>query len=92
MDKKKDVFQQTIDIPIGTCCAPLLVDLFLNAYEVHFWRGLLQKQDRKLPQNFNSSFRYIGDVWSQNNSRFGDHLYCIYPIELEVNDTTENQK
>ena len=26
-----------------------------------------------------------------NNSRFGDYLHCIYPNELEVNDTTDNQ-
>jgi hypothetical protein len=26
------VFQQTIDVPVGTNCAPLLADLFLHAY------------------------------------------------------------
>ena len=27
------MFQQTIGIPMGTNCAPLLADLFLHAYE-----------------------------------------------------------
>ena len=31
------VFQQTIGIPMGTNCAPLLADLFLHAYEAAFF-------------------------------------------------------
>jgi hypothetical protein len=30
------VFQQTIGIPVGTNCAPLLADLFLHVYEANF--------------------------------------------------------
>ena len=30
------VFQQTVDIPMGTNCVPLLADLFLYSYEVDF--------------------------------------------------------
>ena len=30
------VFQQTIDIPMGTNCASLLADLFTHAYEADF--------------------------------------------------------
>ena len=30
------VFQQTVGIPMGTNCAPLLVDLFLYYYEADF--------------------------------------------------------
>jgi hypothetical protein len=36
------VFQQTIGIPKDTNCAPLLVDLFLPAYEADFFQGLLE--------------------------------------------------
>jgi hypothetical protein len=32
-------------------------------------------------------FRYIDDVLSLNNSRFGDFVDCIYLIELEIKDT-----
>ena len=36
------VFQQTIDIPMGTNCAPLLADLFIYSYEADFIQGLLK--------------------------------------------------
>jgi hypothetical protein len=31
----------------------------------------------------------VYDKWSLNNSRFGDFVDCIYPIELEIKDTTD---
>jgi hypothetical protein len=34
------VFQQTIGIPMGTNCAPLLVDLFLYSDEADFIRKM----------------------------------------------------
>jgi hypothetical protein len=34
-------------------------------------------------------FYYIDDVLSLNNSRFGDFVDHIYPIELEIKDTTD---
>jgi hypothetical protein len=36
------VFQQTIGIPMGTNCAPLLADFFLTAYEADFLQWLLK--------------------------------------------------
>jgi hypothetical protein len=47
--------------------------------------GLLKKQ----PDPFNFMFRYIDDVLSLYNSRFGDFVDRIYPIELEIKDTTD---
>jgi hypothetical protein len=37
-------------------------------------------------------FRYIDDVLSLNNSRFGDFVDRIYPIELEIKDTTNTDR
>ena len=37
-------------------------------------------------------FRYINDVLSLNNSRFGDFVGRIYPIELEIKDTTDTDR
>ena len=85
------VFQQTVDIPMGTNCA-LLADLFLFSYEAHFIQGLLKKNEKKLARSFNFTFRYIYDVLSLNNSRFGDFVDRIYPIELEVKDTTDTDR
>jgi hypothetical protein len=83
------VFQQTVGIPIGTNCAPLPADLFLYSYEVDFIQGLLKKYEKKLARSFNFTFRYIDDVLSLNNSRFCDFVDRIYPIELEIKDTTD---
>jgi hypothetical protein len=43
------VFQQTVGIPIGTNCAPLLADLFLflYSYEADFIQGLLKKKRKE---------------------------------------------
>ena len=81
------VFQQTVGIPMGTNCAPLLAELFLYSYEADFIQGLLKKNEKKLAFNF--TFRYIDDVLSLNNFRFGDFVDRIYPIELEIKDTTD---
>jgi hypothetical protein len=43
----------------------------------------LKKNEKKLARFFNITFRYIDDVISLNNSRFGDIGDRIYPIELE---------
>jgi hypothetical protein len=37
------VFQQTVGIPMGTNCAPLLANLFLYSYEADFIQVLLKK-------------------------------------------------
>jgi hypothetical protein len=83
------VFQQTVGIPMGTNCVPLLADLFLYSYEADFIHELLKKNEKKLARSFNFTFHYIDDVLSLNNSRFGDFVDRIYPIELEIKDTTD---
>jgi hypothetical protein len=37
-------------------------------------------------------FSYIDDVLSLNNSKFGDFIDRIYPIELETKDTTDTDR
>ena len=53
---------------------------------------LVRKKDKKLAISFNSTFRYIDDVLSLNNSKFGDYVDRIHPIELEIKDTTDTVK
>ena len=53
-----------------------------------FIQELLKKNVKKLVRSFNFTFRYIDDVFSPNNSRFGDFVDRIYPIELEIKDIT----
>jgi len=41
------VFQQTVGIPMGTNCSPLLADLFLYSHEADFIQGLLKKNRKE---------------------------------------------
>ena len=43
----------------------------------------------QLARSFNFTFRYIDDVLSLNNFKFGDFIDHICPIELEIKDTTD---
>ena len=62
--------------------------LSLYSYEADFIQWFLKKNEKKLARSFNFTFRYIDDVLSLNNSRFGYVVDRIYPIELEIKDTT----
>ena len=86
------VFQQTVGIPMGTNCVPLLADLFLYSYEANFIQGHLKKNEKKLARSFNFTFRYIDDVLSLNNSSFDDFVDRIFPIELEIKDTKDTDR
>ena len=83
------VIQQTVVILMGTNCAPLLINLFRYLYEADFIQGLLKKNEKKLVRSSNFMFRFIDDVLSLSNSRFGDFVDRIYPIEFEIKDTTD---
>jgi len=39
-------------------------------------------KNENLARSFNFTFHYIDNVLSLNNSKFGDYVECIYPIEL----------
>jgi hypothetical protein len=41
---------------------------------------------------YEATFRYIDDVLSLNNSRFGDFVDRIYPIEFEIKNTTDTDR
>jgi hypothetical protein len=66
--------------------------LFLYSYDADFIQGLLKKNKKKLARSFNFTFRYIDDVLSVYNSRFVDFVDRIYPIELEIKDTTDTER
>jgi hypothetical protein len=50
--------QQTVGIPMGTNCGPLLADLFFYSYAADFIKGLLKKNEKKLARSFNFTFLY----------------------------------
>ena len=77
---------------MGTHFALFLADLFLYSYEADFTHGLLKKNEKKLARSFNFTFRYIDDVISLSNFRFGDFIDRISPIQLEIKYTTDTDR
>ncbi len=77
-----NIYGQTLGIPMGTDCVPLLADLY--TYEYDFIDSLILLIH--LAKKFNFTFRYIDDFISINNKHFSG----IYPPELELKQTTES--
>jgi hypothetical protein len=45
-------FQQTVIIPMGTNCVPILVDFYLYSFETNFIQGLLKKwKETHIPED-----------------------------------------
>ena len=84
------VFQQIIGIPMGTNCAPLLVDIFLSSCEAEFIQSLLSTGRKRLASQFNFTYRYIEDVLSIYNHDIENYLGLMYPPERQIKDTTES--
>ena len=84
------VFQQIVGILMGTNCAPLLADIFLYSYEAECIQSLLSTDRKQLASRFNFTYRYINDVLCINNPEFENYLGQMYPVELEIKETTEN--
>ena len=76
------MFKQSVGIPMGTDCAPLIADLFLFSFEFDFMKGLIRK-DLAAARKFSKTFRYIDDLLVLNNPQF---VKSIYPPELELTE------
>ena len=83
----KQLFRQTVVIPMGTKCVPLLDELFLYPYENEF---VIKDGKRKLAAKFDLSYCYIVDLISFNNERFKEFISDIHPQELTISETTES--
>ena len=66
------------------------MDVFFNRQSAYLWvqTVLLFSLTCSFIRMRHFTFRYINDVLSLNISRFGDFVDGIYPIELEMKDTT----
>jgi hypothetical protein len=78
------IWVQTVLLFSPTCS-------FIRTRQISY-RGFSRKNEKKLAQSFNFTFRYIDGVLSLNNSRFGDFVHRIYPIELGIKDTTDTDR
>ena len=81
-----DVFSTDSRHSYGYQRSPILADLFLYSYEANVIQRLIKKNEKKLARSFNFTFRYIFDVLSLNNSKFGDFVDRIYAHLPQVTD------
>ena len=79
------VYRQTIGIPMGTNCAPLVSESFLFCYERDFMKSLSKKNQADIIEAFNSTSRYLDDLLNIDNIYFGHIVDRIYPAELQLN-------
>ena len=56
------LYRQIVGIPMGTNCAPLVVDLFLYCYERDFMDSLNHDNQADVIKAFNSTSRYLDDL------------------------------
>ena len=54
-------YRQTIGIPMGTNCAPLVADLFLFCYERDYMKSLSRENQADIIEAFTSTSRYLDD-------------------------------
>ena len=80
------LYRQSVGIPMGTNCAPLVADLFLFCYERDFM--LLCQTD--IIEAFNSTSRYLDDLLNIDNPYFEQMVGQIYPTELQLNKTNSS--
>ena len=81
------LYRQTIGIPMGTNCAPLVADLFLFCYERDFMKSLSRENQADIIEAFNSTLRYLDDLLNIYNIYFYQMVDRIYPTELQLNRT-----
>ena len=55
----RKLYRQSVGIPIGTNCAPLIADLFLFFYERHFMASISIYKEAEIIQAFNSTSSYL---------------------------------
>ena len=79
------LYRQTIGIPMGTNCAPLVADLFLFCYERDFTKSLSRENQADIIEAFNSTSRYLDDLLNIDNIYFDQMADQIYPTELQLN-------
>ena len=84
------LFRQTVGIPMGKNCTPLLTDSFLYSYEDEFLDKLFKEGKRKFGKKLNLSYRYTDNLISFNNKKFKEFISDIYPKELIISETTES--
>ena len=74
------LYRQTIGIPIGTKCAPLVADLSLCCYERYFMTSLSRENQADIIEAFNSISRYLDNLLNIDNIYFDQMVDRIFSI------------
>ena len=85
----KDVYKQIIGIPIGLDSGQDIANLLLYSYESDYV-GEISKVDLPTARKFKLNERYIDDLFVANFPTFRDHIYEIYPRDLEIKLESNN--
>ena len=61
------LYQQIVEIPLGTYCTPLIADLVLNCYERDLMSNLQTSKRFDLIDKFNDTSQYLDDIFTIDN-------------------------
>ena len=81
---------QIVGIPMGTNCALLVADLFLFCYESDFMLSLSDNNQTNSIEAFNSTSRYLDDLFNIDNPYLEQMVGQIYPTELQFNEANSS--
>ena len=90
------IYRQTVGIPMGTNCAPVLANLFLYSYESRYVSRIEREQGLDAARNFHMTFRLIDDVLSVDNPLIESAVSVpfeeggMYPTSLDLNKTSKS--
>ena len=79
------LYRQVVGIPIGTNCAPLVLDLFLFYHERDFMMSPSVDKHADIIDVFNTTSRYVDDILNISNVYFDNMVSQIYLSELQLN-------
>ena len=79
------LYRQIFGIPMGTNCTLLVADLFVYCYERDFMDSFNHDNQADVIEAFNSTSRYLDDLFNIDNPYFEGMVNQIYPPELQLN-------
>ena len=79
------LYRQTIGIPMRTNCVPLVADLCPFCYERDFMKYPSRENQADIIEAFNSTSRYLDDLFNIESIYFDQMLDRIYPTEVQLN-------
>ena len=79
------LYRQSVGIPMGANCDPLVADLFLFCYERDFMLSLSEDNQFDIIEALNSTSRYLDGLLNIDNNLFDSMVNRIYPSKIQLN-------